>query len=195
MKNLIDRKTIYTNLIILGLGIIFGIIFLIFTSSLDKEIVKTEITDFITSFNDNSHNLSNFINSFKTNILYIIFICVFSCFYILSPLVLFVNFYKGLQIGFLMASTILTYKIKGITYSLILLFPHHVIMALLIVLYSSIMLKYSIKLFKATKEGKNINMALFIKRVTILFIGALIVCLICSLLEIYINPLLMRLML
>ena len=65
MKNLIDRKTIYTNLIILGLGIIFGIIFLIFTSSLDKEIVKTEITDFISSFNGNTLSLSNFFNSFN----------------------------------------------------------------------------------------------------------------------------------
>lgn len=195
MKKIIDRRILYTNLILLGLGVIFGIIFLISTSSLDKSIIKSEITDYIEVFSNNSVTFSNFINSFKSNVMYIILICIFSCFYILSPLNLFINFYKGMQMGFLVSSAILTYKLKGILYSLLLLFPHHIIMTALIVLYSTIMIKYSLKLFKATKENKNLNIGLFIKRVAILFLGALIICLISSLLEIYLNSFLLKLIL
>lgn len=192
MKNIINRKTIYTNLILLGIGIIFGMIFLLCATSLDKQIIKTEITEYITSFSNYNASFSTFLNSFKTNFIYILSICIFSCFYILCPLILFVNFYKGLQMGFMVSSVILTYKLKGIKYALFLLFPHHIIMSILIIVYSSIMINYSIKLFRATKEGKNLNIGLFIKRVSILLIGALIIGLFCSLLEIYLNPLLLK---
>lgn len=195
MKKIIDKKIMYLNCILLGLGVIFGIFFLITSTPLDKLIIKSEITDYINLIiSDKVINFSSFFNSFKTNFTYIFIITITSIIYILSPIVLFVNFYKGMLIGFLMGSLILTYKIKGILLAVVSIFPHHIIMSAILIIYSSIMLSYSLKLFKATREEKSINIKLLIKRVGILFVSALILSIITSLLEIFFNSFLMSLL-
>ena len=127
MKKLINKKIIIVSTILLGLGLISGIIFFFLTSSLDKMIVKNEILEY-TSLSAKSITLSSFLNSLKYNLVYIVIITCSSVLYLFSPLVLFINYYKGLLIGFLISSIFLTYKLKGILYTLVMLFPHHIIM-------------------------------------------------------------------
>lgn len=191
MKKLIDKKIIIVSSILLGLGILSGIIFFFITTSLDKMIVKNMMNEFV-SIKTNV-TFSTFINSFKYNIIYIVIITLSSLLVIFSPLVLLINYYKGLTIGFLISSTISTFKLKGILYFVAMLFPHHILMSILLILYSSIMFKLSLKLLKVTYMNETINLNIFIKKVLILFITSLIVCIIISLLEIYISPLLLGL--
>lgn len=191
MKKLIDKKIILVSSILLGLGILSGIIFFFITTSLDKMIVKNMMNEFV-SIKTNV-TFSTFINSFKYNIIYIVIITLSSLLVIFSPLVLLINYYKGLTIGFLISSTISTFKLKGILYFVAILFPHHILMSILLILYSSIMFKLSLKLLKVIYMNEPINLNIFIKKVLILFITSLIVCIIISLLEIYISPLLLGL--
>ncbi len=194
MKKIIDKKLIYINASIFLLGIIAGIVFLILTGNLDKLIIKNEITDFFEILQNGSEsNLTRLLTSFKYNISYILLITVTSIVYIFSPLILFINFYKGLLIGFLISSVIMTFKLKGILYSILLIFPHHILMPITIILYSSIMLHFSIKLFKSTCKNENINLLTFIKKIGILLITATILSLISSILEIYLCPLIIKL--
>lgn len=191
MKKLIDKKIILVSSILLGLGILSGIIFFFITTSLDKMIVKNMMNEFV-SIKTNV-TFSTFINSFKYNIIYIVIITLSSLLVIFSPLVLLINYYKGLTIGFLISSTISTFKLKGILYFVAILFPHHILMSILLILYSSIMFKLSLKLLKVTYMNEPINLNIFIKKVLILFLTSFIVCIIISLLEIYISPLLLGL--
>lgn len=191
MKKLIDKKIILVSSILLGLGILSGIIFFFITTSLDKMIVKNMMNEFV-SIKTNV-TFSTFINSFKYNIIYIVIITLSSLLVIFSPLVLLINYYKGLTIGFLISSTISTFKLKGILYFVAILFPHHILMCILLILYSSIMFKLSLKLLKVIYMNETINLNIFIKKVLILFIISFIVCIIISLLEIYISPLLLGL--
>ena len=191
MKKLIDKKIILVSSILLGLGILSGIIFFFITTSLDKMIVKNMMNEFV-SIKTNV-TFSTFINSFKYNIIYIVIITLSSLLVIFSPLVLLINYYKGLTIGFLISSTISTFKLKGILYFIAILFPHHILMSILLILYSSIMFKLSLKLLKVIYMNEPINLNIFIKKVLILFITSFIVCIIISLLEIYISPLLLSL--
>ena len=191
MKKLIDKKIILVSSILLGLGILSGIIFFFITTSLDKMIVKNMMNEFV-SIKTNV-TFSTFINSFKYNIIYIVIITLSSLLVIFSPLVLLINYYKGLTIGFLISSTISTFKLKGILYFVAILFPHHILMSILLILYSSIMFKLSLKLLKVMYMNEPINLNIFIKKVLILFLTSLIVCIIISLLEIYISPLLLGL--
>lgn len=191
MKKLIDKKIILVSSILLGLGILSGIIFFFITTSLDKMIVKNMMNEFV-SIKTNV-TFSTFINSFKYNIIYIVIITLSSLLVIFSPLVLLINYYKGLTIGFLISSTISTFKLKGILYFVAILFPHHILMSILLILYSSIMFKLSLKLLKVMYMNEPINLNIFIKKVLILFITSLIICIIISLLEIYISPLLLGL--
>ena len=191
MKKLIDKKIILVSSILLGLGILSGIIFFFITTSLDKMIVKNMMNEFV-SIKTNV-TFSTFINSFKYNIIYIVIITLSSLLVIFSPLVLLINYYKGLTIGFLISITISTFKLKGILYFVAILFPHHILMSILLILYSSIMFKLSLKLLKVIYMNEPINLNIFIKKVLILFITSFIVCIIISLLEIYISPLLLSL--
>lgn len=191
MKKLIDKKIIIVSSILLGLGILSGIIFFFITTSLDKMIVKNMMNEFV-SIKTNV-TFSTFINSFKYNIIYIVIITLSSLLVIFSPLVLLINYYKGLTIGFLISSTISTFKLKGILYFVAILFPHHILMSILLIIYSSIMFKLSLKLLKVIYMNEPINLNIFIKKVLILFLTSFIVCIIISLLEIYISPLLLGL--
>lgn len=191
MKKLIDKKIILVSSILLGLGILSGIIFFFITTSLDKMIVKNMMNEFVSIKTNVTFN--TFINSFKYNIIYIVIITLSSLLVIFSPLVLLINYYKGLTIGFLISSTISTFKLKGILYFVAILFPHHILMSILLILYSSIMFKLSLKLLKVIYMNEPINLNIFIKKVLILFITSFIVCIIISLLEIYISPLLLSL--
>lgn len=191
MKKLIDKKIIIVSSILLGLGILSGIIFFFITTSLDKMIVKNMMNEFV-SIKTNV-TFSTFINSFKYNIIYIVIITLSSLLVIFSPLVLLINYYKGLTIGFLISSTISTFKLKGILYFVAILFPHHILMSILLIFYSSIMFKLSLKLLKVTYMNESINLNIFIKKVLILFLISFIICIIISLLEIYISPLLLGL--
>lgn len=194
MKKLIDKRIIKTLVIVFALGFIGGILFLILTNKLDKLIIKNEIEEYFNLFKDNKIvGLDNLINSFKNNITYITIILVSNIVFVLCPLTYFVNFYKGFLIGFLMSSIILTFKFKGIFYSLLVLIPHQLLMNLLIIIYSSIMIKFAFKLFNAYKNKENINIRLFTEKILILFMGALFIALISSLLEIYLNSIIMRL--
>lgn len=191
MKKLIDKKILLVSSILLGLGILSGIIFFFITTSLDKMIVKNMMNEFV-SIKTNV-TFSTFINSFKYNIIYIVIITLSSLLVIFSPLVLLINYYKGLTIGFLISSTISTFKLKGILYFVAILFPHHILMSILLILYSSIMFKLSLKLLKVIYMNEPINLNIFIKKVLIFFITSFIICIIISLLEIYISPLLLGL--
>lgn len=191
MKKLIDKKIILVSSILLGLGILSGIIFFFITTSLDKMIVKNMMNEFVNI--KTNVTFSTFINSFKYNIIYIVIITLSSLLVIFSPLVLLINYYKGLTIGFLISSTISTFKLKGILYFVAILFPHHILMSILLIIYSSIMFKLSLKLLKVMYMNEPINLNIFIKKVLILFLTSFIVCIIISILEIYISPLLLGL--
>lgn len=191
MKKLIDKKILLVSSILLGLGILSGIIFFFITTSLDKMIVKNMMNEFVKI--KTNVTFSTFINSFKYNIIYIVIITLSSLLVIFSPLVLLINYYKGLTIGFLISSTLSTFKLKGILYFVAILFPHHILMSILLILYSSIMFKLSLKLLKVTYMNEPINLNIFIKKVLILFLISFIICIIISLLEIYISPLLLGL--
>lgn len=196
MKKLIDKRIIIINATLLILGLISGIIFLLFTTNLDKLIIKEEIIDYFTKMgNGTSVTISNLFISFKYNFMYIFIITISSIIYLFSPLILLIQFYKGFLIGFLMSSIVLTYKFKGVFLSLLSLIPHHIIMCITLIIYGSIMLQFSYKLAKGTYNGENINLKAFIKKIGILFLGASILCLLASILEIYLNPILVKLIL
>ena len=194
MKKLIDKRIFTVVSIVLGIGFAFGIVFLICTSSFDKILIKTEISEYFSLIKDGKIlTFSTFLNSFKTNFIYIFLITMFSIVYFISPLILFLNFYKGMVLGFYSASIILVFKAKGILIVLTTLLSHHLIVILTLIIYSSIMLRFSLNLLKCTREGENLNLKLFIKRVVILFLLALIVCIISSILELFLSTFILSL--
>jgi len=193
MKKLLDKRVLVVNVALLVLGIVAGIIFLIFTSNVDKLIIKNEITEFFDVLGGNSASFSNVLTSFKNNVTYITIVTIASIIYIFAPVILFVNFYKGMLIGFLISSVVMTFKLKGVLYSILIVFPHHIIIAFLLILYGSIMIHFSYKLARGTYNNESINLKTFIKKIGVLYVSAVGICFVSSLLEIYFNPILIKL--
>lgn len=193
MKKLIDKRIVYVNAALLVLGIVAGILFLVFTSKIDKIIVKNEISDFFDLISNGSANFSNLFSSFRHNILYVFIITVASIIYLFSPLILFINFYRGVLLGFLVSSVIMTFKLKGILYGILIVFPHHLLMAVFLIFYSSLMLHFSFKLFRGTYKNESINLNTFIKKIGVIFGFGALSCLFISILEIYVSPIFIKL--
>ena len=192
MKNLINKKIIKVLSILLVLGIISGIVFLFITSSLDKMIIKNEITAYIENINSKI-TLSTIWNSFKYNIIYFIIITISGVLYLFSPLIIFINYYKGMQIGFLLASLVYTYKSKGIVLSLASIIPHTICFVIGMIIYSSIIMNISYKLMKATYKEESINLKIFLKKIMLLLLISIIFSLITTALELLVNTYIMKL--
>lgn len=194
MKNIINKKYLYVNIIALIIGIVFGILFLCISSKSDKTYINMVMEEYYESFNDLSRiSFSNLLISIKSNMVLISLTTIFSIIFILSPLIIFVNFYKGMSIGFLISSSIMVFKVKGIFYSIVSLFPHHILFSILLIFYSHIMIIYSLKLITTVRENKSINISVFFKRIFILYLIAFLLTIIVSICEIYVNGYLMNL--
>lgn len=187
MKKIINKKFNLPVIVTFLIGIVFGITFLFFISEVDKLIIKSEIEEYLSLVSNSSNTLNSILNSFKNNLLYLTIIWVSSITIIFTPIVFFVIFYKGFLTGFLMSSFIMIFGIKGFIYSLIFTFPHEIINIIVFILFSIIMVSISYKIMKSIYKNDTINLRIFCKKVFILYIAFILVLLISSILEIYLN--------
>ena len=187
MKKIINKKFNLPVIVTFLIGIVFGIIFLFFISQVDKLIIKSEIEEYLSLVSNSSNTLNSILNSFKNNLLYLTIIWVSSITIIFTPIVFFVIFYKGFLTGFLMSSFIMIFGIKGFIYSLIFTFPHEIINIIVFILFSIIMVSISYKIMRSIYNNDTINLRIFCKKVFILYISFLVVLLLSSILEIYLN--------
>ena len=157
MKKIIQSKLFASIITIFVLGFIFGIIFLFIVKDRESDIIYKGIEEYIDLVNKNDVSLRSFFNCFMNYFMYINIIFVSSFAFIFFPLIYILNFYKGFSIGFLISSLILNYKIRGIKYALILLFPQEYIFILIMVIISLYSLINAYKLFKLYKDDKAIK--------------------------------------
>ena len=181
---------VYTIVI---LGILSGSIFLMISSESDKSSVISQIENFLVNVSNNNINSGLALkNSLIINYIFIgsIFILGFSMIGII--LGMFLLYIKGFLFGFSVASIFLTYKYKGILFSVLYVFFSQIINMFLIILISIYSIMFSRYLFKVIISKKAINSRVMIKKYLIIFIFCVIVSFISSLLEVYVFPYLLK---
>ncbi|MEG2457848.1 MAG: stage II sporulation protein M [Bacilli bacterium] len=193
MKKLINKRLVVGVSIVLFIGIIFGLIFPLFINDLDKLNITSLVKEYITKVELKDITFNIFLSSFTKNFIIILILCISSFIFLLFPLTLFLNFYKGFLIGFYFSSLIITLKFKGLLYGLLGIFPHEIIIIALTIILSSISLNFNLKLYNCVKTNDNLNLRIFLKKVSIIFIISIIICTIASILEIYLNTYLIHL--
>lgn len=193
MKKIFNKKTTLFYLLLFGLGIIFGLMFIFFITDLDKYVIKNGLTEYITSITSNSFSYKEgLVLSLKTNIIYVTIIWLCGMVFIFVPIIIFIIFYKGFVLGFMISSFILTYKAKGILYSLLFIFPHELINIAIIIIFSIYSIRFAKKLIRAIYTNENINLRKIAKNYFILYLIFILASLISSLIEIYLNSFLIR---
>lgn len=109
----LNKKVFIFISIILLIGIISGILFLIFLNEASKELIFLNINEYI-------QNLNNYkINNIFMNTIILSSLLILSIFIIGIPLSIFFIFFNGFSIGFIISSLSSIFGFKGLIYSII----------------------------------------------------------------------------
>lgn len=195
LSNINSQKKKYIFLLVIVIvGLIFGIVFSQIISKSDKLVVDNTVTNFFSSIEKGSIDYKDGLkSSVLSNILYLSSVWFLGMSVIGLPIVLFLLFIKGFILGFSIGSIIRIYKLKGIIGAFLYIFPHHIICIIISILITFYAVMFSIKLFKYLFLHQEINfktlMKKYLKILLICFIGFII----CSLLETYLSPILINL--
>lgn len=205
MKKVMDKlkeKTKNNQRLILFLigisiiGLLFGSIFITIISKQDQSLIQNYIKTFINTIQNGQLNYITAIqNTLVGNFSFVIAIWLLGISIIGIPIIIFLYFTKSFMIGFSVASFILNYKWKGILYSLIYIFPHHLINLIFFTLLMIYSLKFSFYLLDSIIKKKTIHFKNLINPYLGVLIIVTIALLVTSLYETFAVPYLLELIL
>lgn len=179
----IIKSKIFKILVVsLVIGFIIGIISFIF---IDKKEISSSIINYINLIKNNDFNhINGFITSTLSNLKYSSIIWISGIIFFCTVLIPLIIIYRGISLSLTICTIIYTYKLKGLLYALIIVFPSILNEAILLFLsYYSI--SFSIKCFNTIKNNKDINLRLFIKNYFYIFLILSLFLTISSVIEIY----------
>lgn len=184
-----NRRSIIFLFILIAIALITGSIFSLMLNDNDKKIVSDAITNFFSNINS-----LNYIDTLKSAIvengLFIFFIWILGFSIIGIPIILFSFFLKIFALGFSICNIITIYKTKGILLALFYIFPHHVINIVNYSLLTIVSLKVSISLLYAVFKRRKLDFKPIMNKYLIILGISIILALIATLLEIYLMPIL-----
>ena len=194
-NKLAEQKKIYIFLIIVMLiGLILGIIYAVILNKSDHAIVTTSLDSFFTSIKNNDIDYkSALINSLVGNISFVTFIFLLGISIIGMPLIIFSLASSAFIFGFSLSSIIYTYHFNGILKAITYLFPHQLITLLMSLFLGFYALYFGIKLFKYLFRGIDINLRSSMKRYLQVYIIVLLIFVLCSFIEVFLSPALIKL--
>ena len=196
LKDLIlpNKKTNLFITIILTLGIISGSIFLMISNETDKTSVITQIKNFFLNISNNSINNGLALkNSLIINYLFVITIWILGLSMIGVIVNIFLTYIKGFLIGFSISSLFLTYGYKGFLAALLYTFPSQILNIIVVSVLSIYSIMFAKNLLRIIISKHNTNNRLMLKKYSVIFIFSIIISFISSILEVYLFPNILKL--
>lgn len=188
-----NKKINFFITTIMVLGIISGSIFLMMSSETDKVNVITQIETFFKNIsNDSIDNGLALKNSLIINYLFVGCIWILGLSMIGIVINIFLTYIKGFLVGFSLSSIFLTYKSKGILACILYTIPVQIINIMVVIILSIYSVMFSLNLLEVI-NSKNNKTKLMIKKYFIILILCIILSFISSLLEVYLFPNLLKL--
>ena len=193
-KDKLSKNSIINKRVVLFYGIIFlisliaGTFFNLILNDNDSKLISEYLVNFFTTIKNNDIDyFATFINTTCTNALYVVIIWFLTYTLIGVPIILVIYFFKVFILGFTLSALITNFKIKGILYSFIFLFPHTIINIFVILILSIISIYISLKMLEILKK-KKINIGNMIKKHFLLLTIFLLITIITSLYEAILLP-------
>lgn len=191
-----ERALLIFVVITFVLGLIFGSLFVNFVSSDDKKILIEQVATFFRSIKKLSSDVFGMYAItpiLLNNILRLLLIFVLGISMIGIIFVIFIMFFKGFTLGVTLSTIILKYQLKGVVGALLYVFPCLIINILIYIFVSFFAVNASIKFLKALLKKDNLNFKSFLGRYLLAFIISIILISICSILDAFVTPLLLKL--
>lgn len=195
LKDLVfpNKKINFFVITILILGIISGAIFLMVSSDTDQSSVVTQIQTFFQNVDKQSiDNGLALKNSLIINYIFVGCIWVFGLSIIGVLINIFLTYIKGFLVGFSLSSIFFTYGSKGILAALLYTFPSQLFNIIVVIILSIYSIMFSGNLLKiiSSKTGNN---RIMLKKYIVILMMCIILSFVSSLLEVYVFPILLRL--
>lgn len=188
-----NKKINFFIITIMFLGIISGSIFLMMSNESDKVNVITQIETFFKNISINSiDNGLALKNSLIINYLFVVIIWILGLSMIGIVINIFLTYIKGFLVGFSLASIFLTYKSGGILACILYTVPVQIINVIVVIILSIYSVMFSLNLLEII-NSKNNKTKLMLKKYFIILILCIILSFISSLLEVYLFPNLLKL--
>ncbi len=189
------RNTFIFFTILVILGIIFGSFFITLLDKPDKTMVTEQITTFFTSIKKGEavDTISALKNSLFSNILNVLGIWLLGISVIGIPIIIILIFVKSFIFGFSIGGIISVYNIKGIILSIGYLFPHQLINIIVMFILSIISFNLSINFLKNLILKKQMDFKIWAGKYYKLLFISLIIVIISSLFEVFISPIILKL--
>ena len=188
-----NKKIDFFIITIMFLGIISGSIFLMMSNESDKVNVITQIETFFKNISINSiDNGLALKNSLIINYLFVVIIWILGLSMIGIVINIFLTYIKGFLVGFSLASIFLTYKSGGILACILYTVPVQIINVIVVIILSIYSVMFSLNLLEII-NNKNNKTKLMLKKYFIILILCIILSFISSLLEVYLFPNLLKL--
>ena len=190
-----EQKKIYIFIIIvMTLGLLSGIVYAIILNQNDHTLVKESLNSFFISIKDNNIDYkSAIINSLIGNITFTTFIFLLGISIIGIPIIVLCLFFKTFILGFSLSSIIYTYHLNGILKAITYTLPHQLIIILMTLFLGFYALYFGIKLFNYLFRSKDINLRHSMRRYLQIYLIVLIINSLCSFIEVFLSPTLIKL--
>lgn len=190
-EDLKKEKSIYYSLVIAVLiSIVFGLLFITILKASDRILLTNSINNYFDSINEGKYHFSVLKNIINNNVIaLIIFILGFSVIGI--PILIFILFYKGFILSFSITSLIYNFKMDGIFFSFIYMFPHHILNLFCYFILTYYSFKLCIKIIQKLTNKKELNFK-YIKKYLIVYLIVNILLVVSALYETYILPYLIK---
>lgn len=191
-----NKKTLTFLLVLFMIGILAGSLFIVILNTTDKTLVKEYLEKFINNLETNKLNYTtSFTSALVTNIFYVIIIWLLGISVIGLPIILFLYFAKAFILGFSISSMFYHYKLKGIILAFFYIFPHHILNIIIFTFLMLYSMSLSIKISKTLLAKKTIDFKVIMSKYTVVFGISIIGVIITSILEVFLMPNLIKLIL
>ncbi len=172
-------------------SIIVGIIFFLYLNTNDKNLVIENINNHFTIPNNYDY-LTMLLDSLKNNLFNTIIIWILGISIIGSVYNLNLYFFEGFSLGFTIMGILNIYKFKGILGTILYLFPSKLIYIILMFILTYFSIKFSYNMTEHLFLKKEISLQDKMKNYLKILIICLIISIICSLLEVFVDPFMIK---
>ena len=189
---LLNKKIILIIMfIVLVLGLLFGSIYITILDDKTKEELMNNVSMYFNSYKDYtfSNKLSIFKDTFIKDLVYFLLLWSSGISIIGMPIIFIMNFYKSFILGFSIGSIFAKYKLLGLFKILVYIFPCKLLILILSLIMGSYGVNLSFKLISYCFRKKSLNFNMFMGKYLFIFLISILVCIIDSLIEAFINPL------
>ncbi len=185
-KDLKKDKSIYYSLIIsLIISLVFGIMFITILKDSDKALLSNHIDSYFDNIKTGNYKMD--LSLLLSNNLIAMLISILGFCIIGIPILIIILFYKGFTLSFTITSLIYNFKIDGIFFSFIYIFPHLIINLIFYFILIYYSFKLSISMIDTIINKKAFN-KLFLKKYIVILLISLFFISISSLYETFILP-------